>query len=302
MPQSSVDDGLDWLAGMRTSDPATLVRPGLTVGEFLDYHRRPSNPKGSEFEGSVTYGHADRPLTLELYRRSDPTEKRPGVVFLHGGGWQEYGPSMHTRYLSALAAEGYVTASVGYRLAPEAPWPACLEDAKCAVRWARAHASHLGLDPDRIAVAGNSAGGHLAAMVALTPGSFDRSGGWAGVPSTVQASFLLYPVVDLTEAGAPALVEATRVLFGPDSSEATRIEASPVAQVHPGSPPMASMVGTDDSITPVGPISGFHRLLTEAGVTNALTVLPTRGHAFDWFPDDWPLAFDALREFLATHL
>src|SRR5438067_9426358 len=108
---------------------------------------------------------------------------------------------MHVRHAHALASAGYVTASINYRLVPEATWPAALEDAKCAVRWMRANAAGLGVDTEKIVAVGDSAGGHLAAMVALTPGRFEGQGGNAQESSAVQGAVLLCPATDLRLGG-----------------------------------------------------------------------------------------------------
>ena len=109
---------------------------------------------------------------MPLYARRETTDRAPIAAFVHGGAratGHHYGA---LRYAHPLASKGYVTATFTYRLADEAPWPASLEDTKCAVRWLRSHARELRGDPDRILLCGDSAGGHLAAMTALTPGDY----------------------------------------------------------------------------------------------------------------------------------
>src|SRR5690606_9232691 len=122
------------------------------------------------------------------------------------------------------------------------PWPAALEDAKCAVRWMRASAAVLGLDADRLVVAGDSAGGHLAAMIALTPGRFEGIGGHASQPSVVSGAFCWYPVTDLRLPGVvdSPLPELTAQFLGPHAG-AVVAEASPISWVHPGAPPIHSV-------------------------------------------------------------
>ncbi len=119
-----------------------------------------------------------RPLTLDLYRPS-PAPKpypRPLVIFVHGGMWRggdaRHGAGMEDfpLFLASLAARNYIVASIDYRLSGEAHFPAPLQDVKSAIRWLRAHADTYGIDTTRIAIWGEEAGGHLAAMAATTCG------------------------------------------------------------------------------------------------------------------------------------
>jgi acetyl esterase/lipase len=220
------------------------------------------------------------------------------VLFVHGGGWSEGHPFAHIRRACLLAACGYVTATASYRLAPEAIWPAALEDVKCAVRWLRASSESIGLDPDRVAIAGDSAGGHLAAMVALTPGRFEGRGGQGGQPSGVQAAILFYPATDLRLSGEAA-ERALRFLGGSTRFVA---EASPITYVTPASPPILTMTGAEDPIIPVSAVKAFHAALDEQGVPNELEVYERLGHGFDWHPAEWERSFARLCSFLQHHL
>jgi acetyl esterase/lipase len=242
------------------SDPEAatyLVRPGVTYG---------------------TAGAGGRELHLDLlaYR---PGDRRPGVVFIHGGGWRTGERSMMAPHASALAAHGYVAATISYRLVDEAPWPAPLEDAKCALRWMRAHADEIGLDPDRLAVAGGSAGGHLAAMVALTPGRFEGTGGWTSTASSVQAAVYFNPVLDVRGRG-PAEDRSRRaglLLLGHSDARA-EAEASPITHIAAGAPPLLTRVGDQDTVAPAARAADFHRALDAAGVPNELEIVPGATH------------------------
>lgn len=235
-------------------------------------------PPGSEWRAGVIYGTGGtggRGLALYLYARG-AGERRPGIVFLHGGGWQSGHPYMLVHHARELAANGYVTATISYRFSAEARWPAALEDAKCAVRWMRAHASEIGLDPDRIAVAGGSAGGHLAAMVALTPGHFEGTGGWETFSSDVQAAVLYNPALDLRSEGLVRL-DAVQAFLG-DTSEVLLSEASPITYVTPACPPVLTRVGDEDVFTTAQMCESFHRELDAQGVPNRLESVPGKGH------------------------
>jgi acetyl esterase len=130
------------------------------------------------------------PLPIRVYRPGEG-DKRPCVVYLHGGGWVMGSIQTHDAYCRALAnAAAVVVVSVDYRLAPEHKFPAAVEDAYWATRWVSEHAAELGVEPRRLAVAGDSAGGNLAAAVTLM--ARDRG----GPPLIFQA--LIYPVTDFS--------------------------------------------------------------------------------------------------------
>jgi acetyl esterase/lipase len=141
-----------------------------------------------------------RPLLMDIFipkhRNRTPT---PAVLWIHGGGW-ERGDKNGNSGAQLLAKEGFVTASLFYRLSGDSPFPADVEDCKCAIRFLRANAPEYGIDPDRIGVAGASAGGHLAELVATADRSagLEGNGGWQNVSSKVQAAAAYYGVSDFT--------------------------------------------------------------------------------------------------------
>lgn len=152
-------------------------------------------PKGVEMIPDVVYTripatpYGDRSLHVDVFRPTERHEPLPAVLFIHGGGWSSGDKSLQHGLAAAIASAGYVTMAVEYRLTPEARYPAGLHDIKTAVRWARSHAADYGIDPDRIAVAGCSAGGQLAALTGITNGSarHEGNGEWADTSSDVQA-------------------------------------------------------------------------------------------------------------------
>ena len=268
---------------------------------IIDYQLAGETPPGAVFEENVFYGRGgDRELLLNIYRRADTGERRPGIVFIHGGGFVAGHPLMHLRHIHQLALRGWVAATIQYRLVQQAPLPAALEDAKCAVRWMRANHAVLGLDPNRIAVGGASAGAYLAAMVALTPGRFEGTGGWHAFPSHVGAAVLFYPLVDMRGSGAAR--KAIAMLFGGDVSDQDLAEASPVTHLQPDAPPMVTLTGEIDRLTPVGPIRNMHAELDRLNVANRLEVFAGMPHAFDIMPERWQACFDIFSPFLERHV
>ncbi|MCM1079211.1 MAG: alpha/beta hydrolase [Bacteroidales bacterium] len=132
--------------------------------------------------------YGDRELRLSLYRPKD-SQRYPALIMVHGGGWNSGDKSMQVSMAMAIAAQGYVTITVEYRLRPEAVYLAALHDLKTAVRWVRANASQYGIDSEHIAMSGCSAGGHLATLVGMTNGStrHEGKGEWKECGSDIQA-------------------------------------------------------------------------------------------------------------------
>ena len=271
------------------------VLTGLTLGDGRKTLSRPlENPIGGSFVPSVTYSATAGDVgQMAMYVRRDTSERAPIVAFVHGGGWatgHHFGP---LRRAHSLAARGYVTASLTYRLADEGPWPTALEDTKCAVRWLRAHAHELGGDPDRIVLFGESAGGHLAALVALTPGWCEGDGGWANHSSQAQGAFLVHPAVDLPAMVNEGVYPPAAAYFGDDLAD-----ASPVNRVTSDCPPIVTVTGDADTTVPVTHVQRFHQLLEDAGVRQRLHVLQGRGHGFDLYEQDFVHTHELLLSYL----
>lgn len=161
-------------------------------------------PQGIRVQRDIPYAHTDNPRQrLDLYLPTAPAgdERLPIVVWIHGGAWRAGDKAGGLRNLAALVASGhYAGAPVGYRLTDEGPWPMQIHDCKAAIRWIRANAGKYNIDPDRIAVWGSSAGGHLVAMLG-TSGDVQRLegklGSYTDVSSRVQAVVDYYGPSDL---------------------------------------------------------------------------------------------------------
>lgn len=291
-----------WLAEMAGLSPDEEVIPGVTVAQLAAFHARPPTPSGCAFEPDVAYttdqeGHR---RCLDAYRHPGSLIGRPGVLFVHGGGWERGHRYSHIRRACLLAGAGWVTATMSYRLSSEATWPAPLADVKAALRWMRARATWLGLDPDRLAIAGDSAGAHLAAMAALAPGPLPRGTSQAAIdhaeqPDVVSAAALWCPLTHLAE--VPGLRQQVTALIGSARRKALT-SASPIAHVSPGAPPVVSFAGAADAVVPVESVVRFHDALSKAGVPNQLHVYPNAGHAFDFDPALWDDTFDKFMAFL----
>ena len=214
-------------------------------------------PEGVQVRRDVTFGTGGgRELRADLFvppeRGGDP---RPAMLFIHGGGWRAGTRSQFYRQAALLAAKGIVGVCCEYRLSGEGKYPAAVEDVKCAVRWMRATAQELNLDPNRIGVAGGSAGGHLAAMVVTTPGieELEGVGGHPDQRSDVQLGVLLNPVTDMvffvaSEPLHPAVAEFMGGTL--DEMPQAYHQASPAEFVGPQTPPCLLAHGTGDTTVP----------------------------------------------------
>lgn len=244
---------------------------------------------------TVEYCRPDRvPLAMDLYMPPANVSRGPAPValYVHGGGiWGDrklYGlgakqANHHGALFVPLQEElnerGFVVASIDYRLPPGTPWPASLEDAKCAVRFLRAHASDLDIDPERIGVWGSSGGGHLVSLLGLAGGEagFDR-GQYVDQSSTVQAVVDMFGAADLNdfERADPFAQFILRSTFG--SSPDVRRAASPIIYVTPGDPPFLILHGTEDPMIPPRQSESLAASLEIAGVPVTLIKVQGAGH------------------------
>lgn len=232
-------------------------------------------------------------LRLDLYRRRDRPSNCPLLVQIHGGGWvigskNEQGlPLMYT-----MARQGWVCASVDYRLSPHATFPDHLVDIKAALVWLRQQAQQYGIDPNFVVVTGGSAGGHLAALAALTPNDPTYQPGFEEADTTVQGAVLMYGVYDLVDRfhtfrnpDIHQLLEAK--VFKASIEEAPELyeQASPIARVGPQAPPIFVVHGDLDSLVPVEQARQFVAALRASSRQPvAYAEIPGAQHAFDLFP------------------
>jgi acetyl esterase/lipase len=221
-------------------------------------------------------------LELDLFR-PESAGPHPAIVFVHGGGWQAGDKANWAEEAQDFAEKGYVAISVNYRLAPEHPFPAAVEDTKAAVRWLRAHATELDVDPSRIGAMGGSAGGHLVAMLGVTDGSEGLEGesGDLSLSSRVQAVVDYYGPTDLSQAASlrdPAIV----AFIGGTCAEKPNLcqQASPVTYVSPDDPPFLIIHGTRDPRVPFQQSVILRDALRDAGVEVEFLALQGAGHGW----------------------
>jgi acetyl esterase/lipase len=261
---------------------------------------------GSKRYEGVTYAAVSgyRPLLLDVWVPAS-TSPPPLVVWIHGGAWmfgdRRYLPETlrPNQLFDELIAAGLAVATIDYRHALEANFPAQLHDAKAAIRYLRAHADVLGIDTSRVGVWGESAGGHLAALVALTGRHPHLEGtvGLVGPSSAVDAAVDWYGVADITAqsqhsaartAGAdlPAklLVPPEDQLVG-SQDEAARAAASPLSYVTPQAPPFLLIHGKADAVVPYSQSELLEAALTTAGVSVRLVPVEGADHIFEGHDD-----------------
>ena len=284
-------------AGVIAVAPAPLeraVRPPLDVSEVKDCEP-PGFPSPSAVRGDydVVYSSpGGRPQRLDVVTPSSKASKAsngpyPLVVMIHGGAWIGGDRLYHRDDLLKLAGQGYVAATIDYRLAglPKNAFPADLSDARCAVRFLRAHAAQYDIDPTRVAAIGDSAGGHIAAMLAVASDvPDDGTCAITSESSSLTSAVIDYAPLDLraSKRYPPSIQQAVRYLVGGDpleNAEKTSL-ASPITHVDAGDPPMLIIHGAADHVVPVEDSREFAAALASAHVPSLYVELAGMQHGF----------------------
>lgn len=277
-------------------------------------------PPGVEFLPDLDYcTGGGRQLRMHLFRpqrRGDTL--LPVVIFIHGGGWTEGRKERGFEALVHFARRGYAAAAVEYRLTGEARFPAQIEDVKCAVRYLRASAKRFQLNPERIGVWGQSAGGHLAALAGTSGGvkELEGAGGWPEFSSRVNAVVDWNGPTDLLE---PRELErlmlqkqqrgwqtiALERLLGGDvlQNRERAADASPVTHVTPDDPPFLIMHGDADDAVSLSQSELLHKALKRASIDATLKVFKGERHFGISSSEPFRPEFSALMDaFLDAHL
>lgn len=221
----------------------------------------------------ITYSTSgDRALKLDTYSPAAGERlNKTAIVLIHGGGWMTGARGMMAPLAQAFVARGFVVVAPEYRLIPEAPWPAQIDDVTAAVRWVAANAEQLGISKDHIVIAGGSAGGHLALLAAAR---LRQEMSIAAVISLFAASAL-----SLEERPAKGLFSGA-MLLGPNPDAAAFSAANPIDQISVGFPPVFLLHGTADwLIDPLASLNLYNKLM-ELGVTAELHLVANSNHEF----------------------
>jgi acetyl esterase len=197
-------------------------------------------------------------------------DKRPAIVFFFGGGWSGGNPAQFGPHCEYLASRGMVAMSADYRVRSRQGVPPfeCVKDGKSAVRWIRQNAKKLGIDPERLAAGGGSAGGHVAAATGTVPG-LEEEGEDLSVSSKPDALALFNPVYDNGPKG-----------YGHDRVKDRYKEISPIHNIRKGTPPAIVFLGDQDKLIPVSTAEKYKVLMEKAGSRSDLHVYAGQPHGF----------------------
>ena len=234
----------------------------------------------------ATYG--SQHLLLDLYIPKAYAKPLPGIVVVRGGGWKRGDKDGFALLAANLAAKGFITACIQYRVFPDVAFPAPVYDVKTAVRWMRSEGPKYGVSANAIGAFGASAGGHLVTLLGTSGDdpALDGSGGYPGVSSRVQAVVALAPVVDfitfrsigyLQLAGHPELAK----------------QMSPVTYITRYSAPLLLIHGTDDHTVAYSQSQEMLRRYRAAGASVKLITIPGENHSF-W--RRYPRDIDTVRQ------
>jgi acetyl esterase/lipase len=282
--------GLEGLTGPAVSGPETMWRFPRLAYPMARPTRAVRVVRNVDYAGDGSHRHR-----LDIIRRRvDPPTSGPVLVYIHGGAWivgdkREQGLPM----LYELARRGWVTVTINYGLSPRATWPDHLVDCKRAVAWVRERIGEYGGDPNFVAVSGGSAGGHLCAMVALTPDDPSFQPGFEDAATAVDACIPFYGVYDMTagrgtsryDRGLLTLLEKRVFKRRYDDDPEIFQQASPLWRVNAAAPPFFVVHGTHDTLVPVAEARRFVDALRAVSPSSVLYAeLPYAQHAFDVLP------------------
>ena len=263
---------------------------------------RPCADSPVKVTNDIVFRDAGRePITLDAYVPTAETTKRPVIMLVHGGAWRGGDKSNFVGDGMKLAALGYVAFSVNYRLTPQYPYPAAVNDVKAAVRWVRAAAQvkKYAIDPTRIGAIGSSAGGHLVGMLAtlghgsLTKGArISAAVSWSG-----PMDFRLWPLAALS--GTSLGVDVLSFLNCPpgETDCPNVVAASPISYIDKTDAPML-LANSENELVGLNHATTMDAALKAAGVTEQLVVFPGNRHAQGFADDIWPQTIAFLEQYV----
>jgi len=255
-----------------------------------------------EIEKDVVFGEGDgHPLRCDIYRPRHPNGA--AILMVHGGGWQQGNKEMLPPQAEVYCQWGFTCVAQEYRLRPANHWPAMIHDVKTGLRWLRSQADSLGFNPDKIAVHGNSAGAHLALLLAGTAGyeEFEGTGGCPGVSTAVAAVVAVYPPVEFfigerTSGGTNAEALMT------DPTAQAAAAASPKDWISDAYPPTFLLHGSGDKVVPVSASLNMYKALVDAGAVAEIHIYAEQPHGWARQPEWVKPTMDEAALFLDRYL
>jgi acetyl esterase/lipase len=278
--------------------PVQPLRVGLPTEDVFGRWWRtalqiPLHPRAMELHADIVYGPMER-QRLDVWKLPTTIERAPVIYYIHGGAWtfgdkrQQGRPMLHE-----FVSRGWVVVAINYRLAPQFPWPAQIEDATRALGWIKTNISSYGGDPDRVVVAGGSAGGHLASLLALSsedpawrPDELPDASDW-----TVRGALSFYGVLEMfgdeehwrgLGRALRRLLEHRVVQLPYDGNDEIYRALSPIERIRVDSPPFLVVQGTTDTLVEVNVARAFVAKFRSIAFAPLYYIeLPLTQHAFD---------------------
>lgn len=259
--------------------------------------------------GLVYARYGQREMQLDLWKPKTASQPLPAIICIHGGGWYKGERSNMANLAQALAAKGFVAATISYRLSGEAKFPAAIQDCKAAVRFLRANASQYGINAKAIGVTGLSAGGHLAALLATSGGvkELEGDGGHADASSAVQAGIAMGAQSDLESARIGELSSKPddpfyRTFLGDSQAKIpqTYALASPRHHLDKTDPPLLFVTGELDD--PSTHADDARADLAKLTIPTGLEIIPQAPHAFLGQQKAFDVCVNACVDFFTKHL
>jgi acetyl esterase/lipase len=300
--------------------PTQAVRVALREGVALSLTRylfgaspTPSVEETRDVEYARIGGHS---LRLDVYRAAarEQAGAAPAVIVIHGGSWNSGTKGEFSAMSRTLARDGAVVFDINYRLAsPAQPFPAQIADVLCAIGWVKGNAATYGVDPQRIALLGRSAGGQLALLAAYAADDPRLSPSCAVGDTSVRAVVSFYAPTDLAwgydHPLRPDVIESRPTLENyiggtPRTDPDAYALASPTTHVQASSPPSLLIHGRLDRLVGVQHARFMAQALERAGVPHRVLILPWANHGFDYVSDGWgaQISEAEIKTFLATNL
>mgnify|MGYP000857305657 CR=1 FL=1 len=246
-------------------------------------------------------------VCLDVIFGEDSSEKkRPAIIWIHGGAWNDH--ELDKRYrpdleLIKLVKKGYAAVCIDYRLSDAAPFPAQIQDCKCAVRYLRAHAQKWNIDTEKIGTWGESAGGHLAALLGTSSNcsEFEADDGWKEYPSHVNAVCEWYGPNDLTLQMDKDNKTVMQFMGNTTDSLKTRLQkASPIFYVNENTPPFLIMHGGADPFVPIMQSEIMVQALQEKSKNPVeYHVVPDQGHGFFKGEEPYKIVYNFFDRYLS---